>query len=108
MDGARRRICFCWSLVMCFMDGGVGVNGLSPRKVYVVIPPCSTMFMDLFSGQDVLCQYMKELDSISNVTVVNMLGDKRFSQDDFVDTTHLNIEGAYKFTTLLVELMDIK
>ena len=64
--------------------------------------------MDLFRGLDVLCQYMKELDSIPNVTVVNMLVDKRFSQADFVDTTHLNIEGAYKFTSFLVELIDAK
>ena len=84
------------------------LSGLSPRKVYVVIPPCSTRFMDLFKGLDVLCQYMKELDSIPNVTVVNMLVDKRFSQADFVDTTHLNIEGAYKFTSFLVELIDAK
>ncbi|MBQ7177035.1 MAG: hypothetical protein IJS08_06440, partial [Victivallales bacterium] len=75
--------------------------------VYVIIAPCSRRFMELFDGEDVLCQYMKELNSISNVTAVNMLGDKRFSQADFVDTTHLNVEGAYKFTAFLVDLMDI-
>ena len=48
---------------------------------------------------------MKELDDLPNVSVVNMFGDDRFTDADFVDTTHLNVKGAYKFTSFLKVLL---
>lgn len=73
-----------------------------PRKVYVVVAPCSKRFMELFEGRDEFDCYMKELDDVPNVTVVNMFGDYRFTDADFVDTTHLNMDGASKFTGLVI------
>jgi len=81
------------------------LNGLLPRKVYVVVAPCSKRFMELFEGRDEFERFMKELDAMSNICVVNMFGDNRFTDADFVDTTHLNIEGARKFTlTIMVAI----
>lgn len=81
------------------------LNSLLPRKVYVVVAPCSKRFMELFEGRDEFKRFMKELDSMPNVCVVNMFGDNRFTDADFVDTTHLNIEGARKFTlTIMVAI----
>lgn len=83
------------------------LSSFAPRKVYIVVAPCSTRLMELFDGRDELERYMKELDNLSNVSVINMFGDDRFTDADFVDTTHLNIKGAYKFTSFLkVRLKD--
>ena len=79
------------------------LRGFGPRKVYVVVAPCSKRFMELFEGLDEFDQFMKELDDMPNVSVVNTFGDSRFTDADFVDTTHLNIDGARKFTLFIME-----
>ena len=82
------------------------LSALSPRKVYVVAAPCSKRFMELFGGRYEFECFVKELDGLSNVSVVNMFGDKRFADADFVDTTHLNIKGARTFTLFLKNAME--
>lgn len=79
------------------------LSGFAPRKVYVAVGPCSKRFMELFEGRDELERFMKELAALDNVCVVNLFGDDRFTDADFVDTTHLNIDGARKFTRSLIE-----
>ena len=78
------------------------LNGFAPRKVYVAVAPCSKRFMELFEGREEFARFMNELDDMPNVSVVNMFGDDRFLEVDFVDTTHLNIDGARKFTHSII------
>lgn len=73
-----------------------------PRKVYVVVAPCSKRFMELFNGRDEFERYIKEVDDIPNVCVVNMFGDDSFTESDFVDTTHFNKDGACKFSLAVI------
>ena len=82
------------------------LKGLAPRKIYVVVAPCSKRFMDLFEGRDAFEGFMRELEVIPNVSAINMFGDERFTEADFVDTTHLNIKGAYKFTSFVKDAID--
>lgn len=79
------------------------LNGFAPRKVYVVVAPCSKRFMEVFEGRYEFAQFMDKLNDLPNVSVVNMLGDDRFTDADFVDTTHLNMNGSRKFSQLLKE-----
>ena len=82
------------------------LNGFAPRKVYVVVAPCARGFMELFEGRDEFECFMRELNDIPNVSVINMFGDERFEDADFVDTTHLNVNGAYKFTSFLTDAIE--
>lgn len=79
------------------------LNGFAPRKVCVVVAPCSKRFIELFEGRVEFDQFMKELEDIPNVCVENMFGDDRFVGADFVDTTHLNMGGASKFTQAMMK-----
>ena len=82
------------------------LSEFAPRKIYVVVAPCSKRFMELFEGREEFESYMRELDAMPNVSVVDMFGDARFTESDFVDTTHLNKEGAHKFTLYLLEKVE--
>lgn len=77
------------------------LHGFAPRKVYVVICPCSSHWTEMFQGRTNLAALVKSLQSIPNVTVLDYFGSPRFSDDDFVDPTHLNIVGARKFSSML-------
>ena len=77
------------------------LRGFAPRKVYVVICPCSSHWTEMFQGRTNLAALIRALQSIPNVTVLNYFGSMRFSDDDFVDPTHLNIVGARKFSSML-------
>ncbi len=48
------------------------------------MPPCETVFKDLFALQ--------------NVRVLNYFGSPDFSDDDFGDMDHLNLQGALKLS----------
>jgi len=48
------------------------------------MPPCETVFKDLFA--------------LKNVRVLNYFGNPDFSDDDFGDTDHLNLQGALKLS----------
>ena len=74
------------------------LGSLAPRKIYICVAPCNARFMELFEGRDEFLRYMSELDDVPNVSVLNMFGDERFTDADFVDTMHLSMEGAKKFT----------
>lgn len=48
------------------------------------IPPCETVFKDLFS--------------LKNIPIFNYFGSSDFSDEDFGDMDHLNLRGALKLT----------
>ena len=74
---------------------------LAPRKVIVVVCPCSSRKMELFTGKDNLEAFLTRVSKFSNVTVVNYYGSDKFMDADFTDPTHFNIEGARKFSIML-------
>ena len=77
------------------------IKALSPRMVLVVVCPCSSRKTELFDSRNNLESFLSRIDNLSNVTVVNYYGSDKFSDADFVDPTHFNIEGAKKFSRLL-------
>lgn len=77
------------------------IRSLAPRKAIIVVCPCSTRFMELFTGCKELDAFLSRLSEIDNVAVANYLGSDDFSDSDFIDTKHLTLEGARKFSTKL-------
>jgi hypothetical protein len=83
------------------------MQALSPRRVIVVICPCSLRKTELFAGKNNLELFLKRISKLSNVSVVNYYGSDKFSDVDFVDPTHFNIEGARKFSRFLKTEIDL-
>ena len=76
------------------------LQSFSPRKVYLVVGPCSSAWMDKFTGRAALEAFLGRVDA-PNVTVLNFFGSSDFSDADFTDPTHFNLEGARRFSELL-------
>jgi lysophospholipase L1-like esterase len=74
---------------------------LAPRKVIVVVCPCSSRKTELFTGENNLEAFLTRISKLSNVIVINYYGSDKFSDSDFTDPTHFNAEGARKFSRML-------
>lgn len=74
---------------------------LAPRKVIVVVCPCSSCKTELFRDKNNLQTFLTQISKLSNVRVINYYGSDKFSDEDFSDPTHFNIEGARKFSIML-------
>ena len=82
------------------------IHAFSPRKVYIVICPCSSHWTDLYTGLNKLNQYLEHLKNVCpNTIVINLFEDSSFSDDDFADATHLNINGARKLSQKVAEVL---
>jgi hypothetical protein len=77
------------------------MGALAPRKVIVVVCPCSSRKTELFTSKDNLKAFLTRISKLSNVRVINYYGSDKFSDGDFTDPTHFNIEGARKFSRML-------
>jgi lysophospholipase L1-like esterase len=55
----------------------------------------------LFTSKDNLKAFLTRISKLSNVRVINYYGSDKFSDGDFTDPTHFNIEGARKFSRML-------
>ena len=88
------------------------MRALAPRKLIVVVCPCSSRKTELFTGKNNLEAFLTRISKLSNVRVINYYGSDKFSDADFTDPTHFNIEGARKFSRMLKKeiglLMNIK
>lgn len=58
------------------------------------MPPCETVFKDLFS--------------LKNVRILNYFGSPDFSDEDFGDMDHLNLQGALKLTGFIRKALNNK
>ena len=82
------------------------INAFAPRKVYIVICPCSSHWTNLYTGLNDLNQYLEHILSVCpNAVVINLFEDSSFSDDDFADPTHLNIHGANKLSQKVSEIL---
>ena len=79
----------------------------SPRKLYVVISPCSSRWNSLFKGREGLMKWIRRLQDVKNVRVINYFDSMEFSDDDFADPTHLNLQGAKKLSTYVSRALEI-
>ena len=78
------------------------LRALAPRRAVLVVCPCSIRFMELFEGREALDAFLDRLSKIENVVVFNFYGDKSFADEDFCNTKHFTLDGARKFTRMLV------
>ena len=82
------------------------LKSLVPRQVYLVVAPCSSRFRELYSGKEEMEKFLDDIAKLPNVSVINCFWDENFSDDDFTDSTHLNSEGAKKYTQFVVNKID--
>lgn len=75
---------------------------LKGRKLIIVVTPCSQPWCNVYDGEEMLHRYISELTKIDGVEVIDLFTDKTlFTIDDFIDMTHLNINGARKFSQIV-------
>jgi len=70
------------------------------REIFIVVAPYHSSYMSSFSNISVANSYLESLDSLKNVIVIN---DGRLDYPDslFLNTSHLNLEGAKRFSSTL-------
>ena len=68
-------------------------------RVFWVVAPASPSWRRLYTGERDLESFLSGLKGQHHV--INLLMDKDFNTDDFVDPSHLNLQGATKFSQLL-------
>ena len=77
------------------------LQDFAPRRVFVVIAPCSKRWTDIFKERGRLEKAVSAMRKIPNVTVFNYYGSSQFTDADFTDPTHFNIKGARRFSAEL-------
>ena len=73
-------------------------------RVFWVVSPASPSWRRLFTGEGELEQFLKSLQGQNHA--VSFLTDGDFCIDDFTDPTHLNLEGAKKFSQKLKQYIE--
>ena len=76
----------------------------SDVRVFWVVSPASPSWKRLYTGEGEIEQFLKSLHGQNYA--VNFLTDGDFSVSDFVDPTHLNLQGATKFSRMLKQYID--
>lgn len=67
------------------------------RMFYLVVAPYHWSYYDSFEGMDEAQAWLREVDQRPNVDVVQVDG-RSYPDSLFVNTTHINLEGAIRFT----------
>lgn len=70
-------------------------------RVIFVIGPCPPSWCKLFTGGDTLCKWVKDFNvrmADSHFSVIDLFSDSDFETEDFADPTHLNRDGAVRFS----------
>lgn len=73
-------------------------------RVFWVVAPASPSWKRLYTGMRELEQFLKRLKGQNHA--VNLLMDGDFGVADFADPTHLNLDGATKFSQKLKQYID--
>ena len=75
-------------------------------RVFWVVAPASPSWKQLYKGEHDLERFLTGLQGQNHV--VNLFLDGDFGVDDFADPTHLNLEGATKFSKKLKQYIDME
>ena len=70
-------------------------------RVVFVIGPCSPSWCKLFTGGDALRKWVKEFNvqmADSHLQALDLFSDSDFGRKEFADPTHLNRDGAARFS----------
>ncbi len=70
------------------------------RKFYLVIAPYHWSYYQGFKGMDAAQAWLDEIDRRKNVDVIKVAG-RDWPDSLFVNTTHINLKGAQKFTAIV-------
>ncbi len=70
------------------------------REIIFFIPPYHDSYLNSIENYDSVTSYLNILEKIPKVSVLNY-SHLKFSQSNYFNTTHLNYQGAIKFTRIL-------
>ncbi len=75
------------------------------RKIILVVSPYHISFFNKFENIETVNRYLSSLNERENINVIDL---RNFIIDDklFLNTSHLNYDGAVKFSKKLKELLD--
>ncbi len=72
------------------------------QQIYFIIPPFTDEYKALLPSSDILFEKLYRIcENYSHATILNYYHDPSFTQDDFWDENHLNLQGAEKLTALI-------
>lgn len=74
------------------------------RPIVWVVGPCSPRWAELYTGRSALHAFLGWLGTLPNQTVVDFFA-LPYGEACFMDPTHLNLEGAERFTSALREAL---
>ena len=77
------------------------VLALADRPVVWVIGPCAPRWAELYTGREALRGFLRWLAAQPNQHVIDLF-DLPYGEDLFMDPTHLNLQGAERFTTTVL------
>lgn len=100
--------CFSYYDEECGVGLSDSIRALAPRKVIVVVCPCSSRWTAVYNSKDLLANFLQQLSKIPNVQIINLFASTEFVDSDFVDPTHLNICGAQKLSRILRERISMQ
>lgn len=67
------------------------------RMFYIVVAPYHKSYYESFVGIEAAHKFLADIDTIPNVQVINIDG-RDYPDELFVNTSHINYEGAKRFT----------
>jgi hypothetical protein len=70
------------------------------REIVFFIPPYHESYLNSIKNYDSVTTYLNFLEAIPMVSVLNY-SHLKFSQNNYYNTTHLNYNGAMRFTNIL-------
>ena len=73
-------------------------------RIFWVVAPASPSWNRLYTGEHELKRFLDSLHGQNRV--INLWAGSDFGTSDFADPTHLNLQGAVKFSRLLKERME--
>lgn len=74
---------------------------MADRPVVWVIGPCAPRWAELYTGREALRGFLRWLAAQPNQHVIDLF-DLPYGEDLFMDPTHLNLQGAERFTTTVL------
>lgn len=76
---------------------------MTPRPIIWVVGPYPSVWKSKFKGEQLLKSFLAKQGSYPNVYVFDFYSTLNYSNDLFMDLTHLNQKGADKFTNDLIK-----
>ncbi len=78
------------------------------QELYIILPPATSIYKSPLPASSVIFSDLYEIcKDYSHAKIINLYDSDKFTDEDFRDGDHLNLNGRKKFTNLLHEYIKI-